>query len=43
MVLLWQAIDYSTVQSHDGKDFRSQMLRYEYDCGKSMVREIFRS
>jgi hypothetical protein len=41
MVLLWQVIDYSTLQSRAGKDFRSQMLRYEYDCGKSMVREIF--
>ncbi len=43
MVLLWHVIDHSTAQSRDGKDFRSQMLRYEYDCEKSMVREMFRS
>ncbi len=43
MVLLWQVIDHASTQSRDGKDFRSQMLRYEYDCEKSMFREMFRS
>lgn len=43
MVLLWHVIDHAAAQSRDGKDFRSQMLRYEYDCDKSMYREMFRS
>ncbi len=43
MVLLWHVIDHKEAQSRDGKEFRSQMLRYEYDCDKSMFREMFRS
>ncbi len=43
MVLLWHVIDHAAAQDRDGKDFRSQMLRYEYDCDKSMFREMFRS
>ncbi len=43
MVLLWHVIDHKEAQNRDGKDFRSQMLRYEYDCDKSMFREMFRS
>lgn len=43
MVLLWHVIDYVGTQSHKGKDFRSQMLRYDYDCDKAMFREMFRS
>ncbi len=42
-VLLWQVIDHKAAQSRDGTEFRSQMLRYEYDCDKSMFREMFRS
>ncbi len=43
MTLLWHVIDHASTQSRDGKDFRSEMLRYEYDCDKSMFREMFRS
>lgn len=43
MALLWHVIDHKNAQSRDGKEFRSQMLRYEYDCEMSMYREMFRS
>lgn len=43
MLLLWQVIDHGATQTRSGKDFRSEMLRYEYDCEKSMFREMFRS
>lgn len=37
---VYHIIDYAQPQQKDGKDFRSEMFRYEYDCEKSEYREM---
>ncbi len=42
-VLLWHVADYEQAQDREGKAFRSIKFRNEYDCEKSMVRDMLRS
>ena len=37
---VYHIADYAQAQDKDGKDFRSEMFRFEYDCDKSLFREI---
>lgn len=37
---VYHIADYAQVQDKDGKDFLSEMFRYEYDCEKSLFREM---
>lgn len=33
-------VDYSDMQQKNGDDFRSELFGYEYDCDKSLFREM---
>lgn len=37
---VYHIADYHQSREKDGKDFRSEMFRYEYDCEKSVYREM---
>ena len=37
---VYHIANYAQIQNKDGKDFRSEMFRFEYDCEKSLFREI---
>jgi hypothetical protein len=37
---VYHIANYTQFQNKDGKDFRSEMFRFEYDCEKSLFREI---
>jgi hypothetical protein len=37
---VYHIANYAQFQNKDGKDFRSEMFRFEYDCEKSLFREI---
>ncbi len=39
-VQLYHILDYKSLQQRDGREFRSEMFRYEYDCEKGMFREM---
>ena len=33
-VSIYHILDYKSLQQRDGREFRSEMFRYEYDCNK---------
>jgi hypothetical protein len=37
---VYHIANYAQIQNINGKDFRSEMFRFEYDCEKSLFREI---
>jgi hypothetical protein len=39
-VQLYHIIDYHSPQQRDGREFRSEMIRYEFDCDKDMLHDI---
>ncbi len=39
-VQLYHILDYKTPQQRDGREFRSEMIRYEYDCDKGMLHDV---
>ncbi len=39
-VMLYHILDYKTLQNRDGREFRSEMFRYEYDCVKMSYHEM---
>jgi hypothetical protein len=39
-VMLYHILDYKTLQQRDGREFRSEMFRNEYDCNKSTFNEM---
>lgn len=39
-VKLWHVADYSVMQEHEGKPYRSIKANYEYDCGQGRFREL---
>ena len=41
-VRVWHIVDYTADQDYEGKPFRSMKLRYEYDCGKRVLRDWLR-
>ena len=38
-VSLYHILDYKSLQKRDGREFRSEMFRYEYDCVKGTFHE----
>jgi hypothetical protein len=41
-IRLWNIVDYASVQQHDGKDYRSALVNYEFDCDRGAFRELIR-